>query len=566
MADIRERMEQLELQIDETEDEHEKLELILKLGYYYSNAGSDQAAIYARQAHRLARSLDEKSMLARVHILQGAILINRSEFAKARRHLLRSWKLLKDLPEYFIEKIRVCRAMGVICVQHSQELGKALRWYRLGEHWACIAGNHPARAQLFYYMAVVFRDRGMLEREAELLGRALQILRKYPDDSLLARSVEGHSCSLLGTLHGEFEQWDTAFSYLRQSQKIFQDIEYLYGIASAHYDIGHVLYLKGQKEVDNNTLAEAMNEFRSALGLFESIDNAQMQSMVLVKMGTVCKVLGEPDNALQYFEDAQRHAGEKENEIVWASIQIEKAFVLIALEKWQDALAVLEPVIELGGESVSIALHDALAQAYEGAGNMERALFHYKLWVEKDCSVIRTAVERRLMNIEEAVREHDRKKMADEVNELELQQTREVSEQQKFTDELHKRTTVLEELRARLSLMKNTREVLPETVRNLLVEIDERSRKVATWEYFAQQIYAINHDVVPLLEQEYPSLTPTEIRVCLLLRINLSNKDIAELLNMAERTVDTHRSRVRRKMQLERREDLVSRLLALGTH
>jgi PAS domain S-box-containing protein len=64
---------------------------------------------------------------------------------------------------------------------------------------------------------------------------------------------------------------------------------------------------------------------------------------------------------------------------------------------------------------------------------------------------------------------------------------------------------------------------------------------------------------------KYLNLTPAEIRIANLIRHGSPSKEIAELLNVSPRTVETHRKNIRRKIGLEgKRENLRSHLLSLN--
>jgi DNA-binding CsgD family transcriptional regulator len=63
---------------------------------------------------------------------------------------------------------------------------------------------------------------------------------------------------------------------------------------------------------------------------------------------------------------------------------------------------------------------------------------------------------------------------------------------------------------------------------------------------------------------KYLNLTPTEIRIANLIRHGSMTKEIAELMNISPRTVETHRKNIRRKIGLEgKRANLRSHLLSL---
>jgi DNA-binding CsgD family transcriptional regulator len=52
------------------------------------------------------------------------------------------------------------------------------------------------------------------------------------------------------------------------------------------------------------------------------------------------------------------------------------------------------------------------------------------------------------------------------------------------------------------------------------------------------------------LRERYPNLTPSEVRLSALIRLDLSSKEIASLLNISVKSVEMNRYRLRKKMQL----------------
>jgi len=50
-------------------------------------------------------------------------------------------------------------------------------------------------------------------------------------------------------------------------------------------------------------------------------------------------------------------------------------------------------------------------------------------------------------------------------------------------------------------------------------------------------------------------LAPKEVEICNFVKQGLTNKEIAELLNINERTVETHRYRIRKKLGITNQED-----------
>jgi len=65
------------------------------------------------------------------------------------------------------------------------------------------------------------------------------------------------------------------------------------------------------------------------------------------------------------------------------------------------------------------------------------------------------------------------------------------------------------------------------------------------------------------LKKVHPNLSPNDIKLCAYLRLNLSSKEIAPLLNISARSVEIKRYRLRKELGLEHNINLVDYILKL---
>ncbi|OYT12319.1 MAG: hypothetical protein B6I18_01010 [Bacteroidetes bacterium 4572_112] len=65
-----------------------------------------------------------------------------------------------------------------------------------------------------------------------------------------------------------------------------------------------------------------------------------------------------------------------------------------------------------------------------------------------------------------------------------------------------------------------------------------------------------NRDFYSKLNSKFPNLTNNEQRLCTLLRLNLSSKEIANIQNITEKSVEMNRYRLRKKIQIPSSESL----------
>ncbi|MDQ3292337.1 MAG: LuxR C-terminal-related transcriptional regulator, partial [Bacteroidota bacterium] len=98
-------------------------------------------------------------------------------------------------------------------------------------------------------------------------------------------------------------------------------------------------------------------------------------------------------------------------------------------------------------------------------------------------------------------------------------------------------------------------------MRKLLRSVEEEINFENNWEQFEIHFNQIHQDFIKRLRVEYPQLTHRDIKLCTYLRLNLSSKEIASLLNLSIRGVETSRYRIRKKMNLEQDINLTEFIL-----
>jgi DNA-binding CsgD family transcriptional regulator len=83
------------------------------------------------------------------------------------------------------------------------------------------------------------------------------------------------------------------------------------------------------------------------------------------------------------------------------------------------------------------------------------------------------------------------------------------------------------------------------------------------WEIFETNLNQIHNEFIVALSKKYPNLTPKDIKLCVYLKMNLSSKEIAPMMNISFRGVELHRYRLRKKLNLTQEENLSKFLLTV---
>ena len=87
-----------------------------------------------------------------------------------------------------------------------------------------------------------------------------------------------------------------------------------------------------------------------------------------------------------------------------------------------------------------------------------------------------------------------------------------------------------------------------DSVKKLIRILQEEEKMDDDWEYFASHFDKVHSDFLLALKEHYPNLTSNELKLSAYLRMNLSTKEVAQLMNISVRGVEISRYRLRKKL------------------
>ena len=103
-------------------------------------------------------------------------------------------------------------------------------------------------------------------------------------------------------------------------------------------------------------------------------------------------------------------------------------------------------------------------------------------------------------------------------------------------------------------------------IRRIIKIINEQLEMNDDWERFSLYFDKSNNDFLKILKESFPLLTPADLKLCAYLRLNLSTKAIADLLNLSIRGVESSRYRLRKKLMISNETSLTDFLGSVGDH
>jgi DNA-binding CsgD family transcriptional regulator len=128
------------------------------------------------------------------------------------------------------------------------------------------------------------------------------------------------------------------------------------------------------------------------------------------------------------------------------------------------------------------------------------------------------------------------------------------------------KSELLGKIKDDLTRLKNNAEIEKDSkdFKKILRVIDTELNSPQDWEQFATHFDSVHDNYLQLLKEKFPDLTASELKLCAFLRLNLNTKEIAQLMNISVRGVETSRYRLRKKLSLSNEANLFDYLIGLA--
>ncbi len=125
--------------------------------------------------------------------------------------------------------------------------------------------------------------------------------------------------------------------------------------------------------------------------------------------------------------------------------------------------------------------------------------------------------------------------------------------------DIDEKNKFLENLKLNIKRIKNNTNspLVNEELQSILFNANESIKRTQDKIQILLDVDKTNKNFYDKLKLNYPSLTEKEIKTISYLRISMSSKQISEALNISELSVNNLRSKIRKKLKLEKKDNLV---------
>ena len=368
----------------------------------------------------------------------------------------------------------------------------------------------------------------------------------------------------LGIAYTIFGNNALAMEYLLKALKVYRRLGHKRGEAAAKKNLAKVYLQTGQLALGKKISKEALRSF-SELKMWEAA------SRTLVTLATHERLYGSLSKADQYISEALHLWEDREKSAVYYYITLQQ---LLIEHAYTPSLSTYKKLVQLHKtiKEKGLALQKDAAQEIARVAQELRLHPESLRWLKivhgYEIDEIKNEQKNIILSLEthqeqeRSARQQEVQKLKMENLELELKSR--TRENELMAVQIAKKGSFLATLTDQLASMKSSSEQYsPQTIQAVVKLIESVRFKDKEYENLEEQAHALHHDFIVSLSERYPKLTATEKRVCVLLRLGLNTKDIANVLFASVRTVESHCLNIRRKLRIPKKTRLPQYLMSL---
>ncbi|HVK38357.1 MAG TPA: LuxR family transcriptional regulator [Candidatus Kapabacteria bacterium] len=539
-------IDELDERLEDAETPYETIAAHEQLAAAWRSRDLRRAQRHARQALRLARETGDPDAI-------GWTLIGAARVAGAMQRYAEAERLLDGARSLAAHCSSLACAAQVyhfraVLFEHIGRISAVRGEIEMAFELAERSGNDGVLGWILTTVAANLRMLGRPSEALDLTYRARRIAESVDDRELQARAVNS-----LGATAFDLEDFPAAVGFLEESITIAASIGDREVVVNCRMNLANVLCLLGRH-------AEARSAIELAAVDQESIA-PRSRVMLGVFTASILEQSDEPAEALRVIDEALAMCESERipSPIDALAIRARALYGIGEVDLSIDGhLTAIEQARSRGEQLTACTTLESLASVLELAGRHEDALRYHKEWKALQSEISGAEQQRKAAQValraevEEAERGRERtRREADELARALDERGRELATiSLQFVEKSKLLEAVVREMNELSGMVDPT---ALRSVRALVRRIESNRESGSYWSRFDDRFEEVHVGFTAELARRCPQLTPMELRLCALLKLGMSTKEMAELLATSADNVEVYRYRIRRKLGLDRR-------------
>jgi tetratricopeptide (TPR) repeat protein len=467
----------------------------------------------------------------------GVVNFYRGEYDVVARYYSSSLKLAEQIKQPKFIAINQLN-LGLLYSAQKDYL-HAKHYIKTALHTLQETGDKLGEGGAWAHLGNVYFNEGIMDSSYVCNIQALTIYREVGSEHGISQCL-----SNLGDIMMEKNQYQVAKKYYEESIQLRRVNEDTYGMAISLTGLANVYYVLG-----NPGLAEQY--YDSALTISKSIGTIVRTGEVYAAMAQFQASQG---NYKKAFEALQNYSAIEDT--VYNQERLKVVNELNAkyeTEKTQRELEIQKGKVSILKRANNLFTLSVVALAIILVLLVLLGITWRKRTTLQNQKNLEIAEKNRLLA------ESHQKATQAELERAKLEQEKMLAELQFKKKELTQLALHINQQNDFMESLKNNLKdagTTPE-VKSLERELDAKINLDKQREDFDMNIDLINEDFYRKLMERFPQLTENDKKLCAMLRLNLSSKEIAAIQNISSKSVDMNRYRLRKKLELNNEDDIV---------
>ncbi len=564
----------LEQKLSLTNDSLDKVYLYYELAKELKDVSIDKAIDYNRKALRLANKIQSDTACGCINELMGELYDKTNNIQPAINYYLISANIYERLKD--IEKLStIYGSLGVLYFDNNFNTEKALFYHRKSLDYAVLINKKIPIAEAYNNIGNVFYGQKNNDEANYYYREALHIFENAGYDTGIAKALNN-----IGNIYRSQGDLTNAMSYYMESLDYNQKTNN-YGFMAVNYkNIGLIYSL-------NNDQDKAFEYYNKSLEDYSKVNDVEGQSALYSLIADEHLKANDIDGANSAYQKAYNNAYEHDK---WEDIKRSALGLSSVFEKkrqYKTALRFLRIYAQYNDsiikKQMSDELFDLKTQFLGSIKEKEIQIRDSEIEIlenEKEISTLKqnlivaigiillglTAIA--IIRLRSRIRKQklanikDRQLLETQRELLKVELKSKDNDLINFALHLVQKNDILKQLKSDLNkLSSNTDREMNKKIKELSLHIQQSLHLTQEVEEFQNKVDVAYSDFFHNLKQKHPELTNNEKRLCALLRLNLSTKEIATLNNISVKAVEMSRYRLRKKCNLENKNNLNEYLL-----
>lgn len=449
---------------------------------------------------------------------------------------------------------------------------------------------HPSSLSAEFYMeaAEIYYDLDAFDIALEYYLEAYE----YYKDNSSEKQYEIEN--VLAIIYSRLNSGERAYFYFKKVYEYYKSKNDFENMAKGLNNLGSLFLNNGKPD-------SALIYLKESQDILKRVDNNQLKAYILTNLGRSYMLKGKPEEAGKYFNQAAESAESLDELEIRNYVYNQNAFFWLDTGDYDKSIEFGLKAKDLGAPYYSFSnyrTYQVLYKAYLAKGDYKEASSYF---TEYDMIWDSLDIERKAVNVEKQRIEQDFKNK-EEINLLQAKQKRSnltivilllllttltlvlflFKYRSRFSKlNLENELTKLQKRELELSLELKNKELttkamleinrseffssLQEEIAagqkiNNLEEMKAAMKSIGKkvsrnsseeiWEDFEMSFSNVHESFFEKLSHTHPNLTVFDKRICALIKLNLSTKEIAALSKSSVKSIENLRTRLRKKMGL----------------